>query len=76
MNEFLAYANRLAEQARASGDYVTGTVGRGSQALQDATIYRRGAEYLVVQGGRIMSYVPQAGPGGVVAEFQRLGGAP
>lgn len=72
--EFLRYAGKLGAEARAAGQSVTGTVGKGAQALQNATIYRRGTEYLVVQGNTIMSYVSQATSGGIVDEFIRLGG--
>jgi hypothetical protein len=40
----------------------------------NASIYRRGNEFRVVQDGKIMSYVADATPGGVVDEFVRLGG--
>jgi len=69
--EFLEYAGRFATQARDAGQYVNGTVGQ----LIDATIYRSGGDYLLVQGNTIMSYVPRAEAGrGIVAEWFRLGG--
>ena len=72
--EFVEYAGRLAGEARAANQAVTGTVGSGAQALEGATIFRRGSEFLVIQDGRVMSYVSQTGPGGIVDEFIRLGG--
>jgi RHS repeat-associated protein len=73
--EFLKYAADLASEARAAGSMVSGQVGSGSGALGYATIYRRGGEFLVVQGGRIMSYVNKSEAGGIVAEYARLGGS-
>ena len=74
MREFIAYARGLAVDARVAGTVVSGTVGTGPQALQNATIYRRGAEYLVTQGDRIMIYVQKADPGGIADESLRLEG--
>jgi len=75
--QFLQYAGQLAAEARAAGQVVTGTVGSSAAAIQNATVYRRGTEYLVVQGDTIMSYVSKASRSdGIVTEFIRLGGAP
>ena len=68
--DFLQDATNLANRAQAAGTSVTGTVGQ----LTNATIYREGSTYMVVQGGRIMSYVPNASAGGIVDVYTALGG--
>lgn len=72
--EFLEYATRLSQQAQRAGTVATGRVGSSANALENATIYRVGKEYLVVQGNKIMSYVANADPGGVAEEYKKLGG--
>lgn len=72
--EFLKHASDLATEAKKAGTFVTGEVGQGAGALGKATIYRQGNEFLVEQGGNIMSYVPNPGKGGIVDEYVRLGG--
>lgn len=72
---FMQHANELAARAREAGNAVTGTVGTGVQALQNATIFREGSTFMVVDSANVIrSYVPNATPGGIVAEFVRLGG--
>lgn len=74
--EFLQHASDLAARAREAGSFVTGTVGRGPQAIPNATIFREGRTFLVVdEAGVIRSFVPNASPGGIVDEFIRLGGS-
>jgi RHS repeat-associated protein len=73
LDDFLGYARGLAEEAFQNGDFVTGTVGAGANALENATIFRRGDDFLVTQDGVIRSFVPGAGPGGI-RDFLRLGG--
>ena len=74
MKEFFAYANSFAASAQNNGTVVTGTVGTGPNALHNATIYRNGNSYLMVQDNKIMSYVPNAEPGRIVDEYRKLGG--
>ena len=73
-NEFLEYASNLATEAQKAGTYVTGEVGKGANALGEATIYRRGNEFIVEQDGKIMSYVADAKEGGIMDAYIRLGG--
>jgi len=73
--EYLEHVNLLAQRAREAGNFVTGRVGRGPQAIPNATIYREGRTFIVVdEAGIVRSYVTNASPGGVVNEFLRLGG--
>jgi hypothetical protein len=68
---FMAHASNLARTATAAGTYVTGRVG----ALQSATIFRSGSEYLLIYQNAIMSYVPNATAGeGIAAVYKALGG--
>ncbi len=74
--EFIQHATELAARARETGSFVTGTVGRGPQAIPNATIFREGRTFLVVdEAGVIRSFVPNASQGGIVDEFVRLGGS-
>ena len=69
--QFLSYTNQLAASATSAGTFVTGTVG----SLENATIFRRGAEYLLIEGTTIMSYVAEAEGGrGIVLVYRALGG--
>lgn len=73
--EFLEHVNHLAVRAREAGNFVTGTVGRGPQAIPNATIFREGSTFVVVdEAGVVRSFVSNASSGGVVDEFLRLGG--
>jgi len=75
--QFLEHVNGLAQRAREAGNVVTGTVGSGPQAIANGTIFREGSTYVVTDAaGVVRSFVPNAGPGGVAAEFVRLGGVP
>ncbi len=75
MDEFLEHAGRLAAEARAAGNEAIGYTSRyGADPEAVTSIFRRGGEYLVVQGNRILSYVSQTYPGGIVDEYRRLGG--
>ncbi|MEL7061885.1 MAG: RHS repeat-associated core domain-containing protein, partial [Acidobacteriota bacterium] len=73
--EFLEHVTSLVSRATQRGDFVSGTVGSGSQRLSSATIYREGSTFVVMDGANVIrSYVPNARPGGVLQEFVRLGG--
>jgi len=72
----LKHVNDLSARAREAGNFVTGTVGRGPQAIPKATIFREGSTFVVVdEAGVVRSFVPNASPGGIVDEFLRLGGS-
>jgi hypothetical protein len=75
--DFMASMNGLAASATEAGTAVTGQVGQVGTGLADATIFRSGMDFLVVQGNRIMSYVPNANSAvGIVKEYLKLGGSP
>jgi uncharacterized protein RhaS with RHS repeats len=46
LDAFLGHARGLAEEAFQGGTFVSGTVGRGANALENATIFRRGDDFL------------------------------
>jgi hypothetical protein len=77
VKEFLKFANDLATRARSAGTFVSGRVGRGPNSIANATIFRNGNAFIVVdEVGVIRSFVPNATPGeGIVLEFLRLGGS-
>lgn len=67
---FMKHAQSFATQAQRAGNAVTGTVG----SLQNASVYRVGNNYMVVDaGGVIRSYVQNARPGeGIAKVFEQL----
>ncbi len=75
-SEFLEFATDFARRAETNGTAVTGTVGSGAQAVKNATVFRNGTTFLVVDDtGAIRSFVPRAIPNeGIVLEYLRLGG--
>jgi hypothetical protein len=68
---FNDFAQKMAQKAAADGTYVTGTVGH----LPNATIYRDGIVYLVVdEGGVMRSFTYADQPGGIIKVYTELGG--
>jgi RHS repeat-associated protein len=68
---FMAHAHSIANQAQAAGQVVNGQVG----SLANASVYRLGSSYMVVDADRVIrSYVHVAGPGGIVDVYRNLGG--
>ena len=61
---------RYAASATEAGTYVSGQVGQVATGLTDATIFLIWDGFLVVQGNKIMSLVPNANPAiGIVSEY-------
>jgi hypothetical protein len=70
--EFMQFANNMASGARAAGQFVVGKVG----PMENATIYRSGNNYLVVDAtNKMTSFVANARAGeGIVKVYEQLGG--